>query len=72
MAGRVNEILILKLYGRTGHCDRQVLIGAHLHEPCIESGLNSMVIIIIIIIISCRLFENVTEFSYLATTVTKQ
>jgi hypothetical protein len=70
MAGCVKEILILKLYGTAGHRDRQVLIGMHLHEPCTENGLNSVVVMMMMIV--SKLFENVTEFSYLGTTVTMQ
>jgi len=68
MAGRIKETVILKLYyGRTARRDKQVLIGEHLHEPCMESGLNSMVMMMIV----SKLFENVTKFSYLRRTVTQ-
>ena len=69
MAGRSKETVILKLYyGRTAHRDKQVLIGENLHEPCIESGLNAMVIMMIV----SKLFENITKFSYLGRTVTQR
>jgi hypothetical protein len=68
MAGRIKETVILELYyGRTAHRDKQVLIGEHLREPCIESGLNSMVMMMIV----SKLFENFTKFSYLGRTVTQ-
>jgi hypothetical protein len=70
MAGRIKETVILKLYyGRTARRDMQVLIGEHLHEPCIESGLNSMVMMMMMIV--SKLFENCTKFSYLGRTVTQ-
>lgn len=70
MVGRIQESVILKLhYGRTAHRDKQVLlIGEHLREPCIESGLNSLVVVMMIV---SKLFENFTKFSYLRRTVTQ-
>ena len=68
MVGRIKETAVLKLYyGRTARRDKQVLIGEHLREPCIESGLNSMVLVMIV----SKLFENFTKFSYLGRTVTQ-
>jgi hypothetical protein len=68
MAGRIKETVILKLYyGRTSHRDKRVLIGEHLREPCIESGLNWMVIMLMIV---SKLFENFTKFSYMGRTIT--
>jgi hypothetical protein len=67
MAGRIKETVILKLYyGRTAHRYKQVLICEHLREPCVESVLNSMVMMMIV----SKLFENFTKFSYLGRTVT--
>jgi hypothetical protein len=84
MIGRIKETVIRKLYyGRTAYRDKQVLIGEHLHEPCIESGLNSMMMMMMrmmmmrmrmmmmMMMIVSKSFENFTKFSYLGRTVTQ-